>query len=106
MKYIELDKETLDIMSGPWTADTLPVFADDSPHVAKEVISMPDTSIVPGQIWNDTTSSIEDTQDSINWKARAYLSSTDWYVIRQMETGEAVPADVTNKRAESRSQVI
>ena len=31
-----------------------------------------------------------------------YLQSTDWYVIRNTETGEPIPADVTQKRAEAR----
>lgn len=35
-------------------------------------------------------------------EAQAYLSSTDWYVVRLAETGVAVPADVTQKRAAAR----
>jgi hypothetical protein len=32
-------------------------------------------------------------------EARAYLNSTDWYIIRQTETGVAIPDDVLAKRA-------
>lgn len=39
-------------------------------------------------------------------KAVQYLKDTDWLVIRKLETGQAVPADVLQKRAESRSLVI
>lgn len=35
-------------------------------------------------------------------EAAAYLKSTDWYVVRNAETGVAVPNDVTTKRAEAR----
>ncbi len=106
MKYFELDKETLEIVSGPWVSDELPVFADDLPLVAKEVLSMPDDWVVSGQVWNDATSSVEDTQVSLNNKARTYLAQTDWYVIRSTETGVSVPADVSAKRAESRASII
>jgi len=106
MKYLELDKETLEIVSGPWDSTELPVFAEDLPLIAKEVVSMPDAWIIPGQIWNDVTSSVEDTQDSLNSKSRGYLASTDWYVIRQVETGIAIPADITMKRTEARASII
>jgi hypothetical protein len=35
-------------------------------------------------------------------ESKWYLQSTDWYVIRNVETGEPIPADVTQKRAEAR----
>lgn len=40
-------------------------------------------------------------QRAIN-EARAYLSSTDWYVICFAETGKEIPEDVRNKRGEAR----
>lgn len=36
-------------------------------------------------------------------EARAYLAETDWYVTRKMETGEAIPDEVSTKRAEARA---
>lgn len=36
-------------------------------------------------------------------EAQAYLTSTDWYVVRMAETGVPVPADVTEKRAAARA---
>lgn len=36
-------------------------------------------------------------------EARAYLANTDWYVTRAMETGQAVPPDVTEKRKAARA---
>ena len=76
IKYLELDKETLDIVSGPWTAFAVPVFSADLNLIAKEVVSMPDEGIILGQVWNDATSSVEDTQVSLNNKGRLYLAKT------------------------------
>lgn len=47
----------------------------------------------------------EQLQAQINTEARTYLASTDWYVIRLQETGEAVPVDVLADRAAARSLV-
>jgi len=45
-------------------------------------------------------------QFEINAVARAYLAETDWYVIRLTETGVAIPADVIEQRALSRSAIL
>jgi len=42
-----------------------------------------------------------ETQRKIS-EAKAYLASTDWYVIRQSETGVKIPTDILNKRKEAR----
>jgi len=47
-----------------------------------------------------------DPQLEINAVARAYLAETDWYVIRLTETGVAIPADVIDQRALSRSAIL
>jgi hypothetical protein len=51
---------------------------------------------------NDTP----DPQVAANKQARRYLASTDWYVIRQGETGEPIPADVTDARAAARAAIV
>jgi len=48
----------------------------------------------------------EQKQNIINNEARSYLASTDWYVIRLQESGEAIPAGVSTARAEARLKVI
>ncbi len=85
IKYLEIDKDTLNYVSGPWYAEVLPVFAEDSSLIAKEVLAMPDDGVVPGQVWNDTTCEIEDTQVSLNHKARWQIAATDWKVVRHLE---------------------
>ena len=39
-----------------------------------------------------------------NYAAKDYLHSTDWYVIRQLETGVPVPAEITEGRASARAK--
>lgn len=38
-------------------------------------------------------------------EARAYLASTDWYIIRFMETGVDVPSGVHELRADAREKI-
>lgn len=35
-------------------------------------------------------------------EARAYLAATDWYLVRHMETGQAVPPVILELRQEAR----
>jgi hypothetical protein len=44
-------------------------------------------------------------QDDINSEALAYLASTDWYVIREQETGVVTPEDIKTARAEARERI-
>lgn len=48
----------------------------------------------------------EQEQKRINSEARAYLAGTDWYVIRQQETGEPVPSEILAERSAARARVI
>jgi hypothetical protein len=43
---------------------------------------------------------------SFNEQARDYLKETDWYIIRNIETGVAIPADVLTERAKARADVV
>lgn len=45
-------------------------------------------------------------QLGINSQAEKYLADTDWYVVRFMETGVPVPADVTQARQEARESIV
>ena len=44
-------------------------------------------------------------QEAVNIQHRAYLTSTDWYVVRLTETGVPVPADILLKRQEARDAI-
>lgn len=45
-------------------------------------------------------------QAAENDKHRAYLQSTDWYVIRKLETGVEVPDEITKARATARAAIV
>jgi hypothetical protein len=42
------------------------------------------------------------SREQIQAEAKFYLSSTDWYVTRKIETGKEIPEEVSIKRAEAR----
>lgn len=47
------------------------------------------------------------TQEELqSGNALEFLKATDWYLVRQAETGAAVPQGILNKRAEARLRVI
>ena len=48
----------------------------------------------------------EELQSQKNAEARAYLASTDWYVVRKAETGTEIPADVIAARQAARDSVV
>jgi len=53
---------------------------------------------------DDTAKRVEDEEraDKVI-ESKQYLASTDWYVIRKLETGKDIPAEVKLKREEARS---
>jgi hypothetical protein len=48
----------------------------------------------------------QENQKNINKQARAYLASTDWYVIRKEETGVAIPQEILDARAAARASIV
>ncbi len=44
-------------------------------------------------------------QDAVDTEARAYLASTDWYLVREMETGVPTPQEVKDARQDARLKV-
>jgi hypothetical protein len=44
-------------------------------------------------------------REQANAEALAYLASTDWLIIREMDEGTPCPADVKAKRAEARAKI-
>lgn len=45
-------------------------------------------------------------QNKLNSEAYAYLASTDWLVVRNLETGIPIPRDVKEKRALARGSIF
>jgi hypothetical protein len=56
-----------------------------------------------GQDGNPTADQIQQRKD-IDFAF--YLQQTDWYVVRNTETGIAIPADITKKRQEARDGIV
>lgn len=52
----------------------------------------------------DISAEVLAQQESID--ALAYLSNTDWYIIREMDTGEPCPNDIKLARVLARSKVV
>lgn len=44
-------------------------------------------------------------QEEANRAAREYLASTDWYVVRFMETGVEIPEEVSQARQDAREVI-
>lgn len=71
--------------------DGIPM-TDEQKKECKEVID----SIKPPMEW------FKNVKKS---SALQYLKSTDWYIVRKMDTGEEVPTDVREKRADARQYI-
>jgi hypothetical protein len=56
-------------------------------------------------IKTDATKIAAAQQSKVNAEARAYLASTDWYVIRFQEIAVAVPADIASARLAARDSI-
>jgi len=52
----------------------------------------------------DITAQVE--QERINAEALAYLASTDWLVIREIDAGVPCPAEVKAERAAARARIV
>jgi len=47
-----------------------------------------------------------ETQRKSNLKAKEYLASTDWMLLREMDGGKAMTAEVKLLRADARTKVV
>lgn len=45
-------------------------------------------------------------QNKINTEALAYLTSTDWYIIRELDEGKPCPTEIKAERAAARARII
>lgn len=90
-----------------------PVVIDDSYdlriHNLGEIYWDSETTVFKKDISNKTFSeSLSELKERAinNFKARvnSELSKTDWYIIRSIDNGTEVPSDITDARAELRTQ--
>ena len=52
----------------------------------------------------DITAQVE--QEKINAEALAYLASTDWLIIREIDAGVFCPLEIKQKRQEARAKIV
>lgn len=73
------------------------------------------SALVTSQKWvklkAEYTVEIEDitaqvAQEAINAEALAYLASTDWLIIREVDAGVACPAEIKAERAAARARIV
>jgi hypothetical protein len=82
---------------------------DDTGAIVQEAISAKTHKEV--KLKAEYTIEILDISDQVeqekqNAEALAYLASTDWLIIREMDAGVPCPVDVKAKRAEARSKIV
>lgn len=104
MKYIE-DNEA--IIDGLKTIPCDPLNADYDLIVNGRGEFGDDNYIAPtlGEV-EAYVAPVIDPQIEINADARAYLDTTDWYVVRFVETAVDVPAEITAARQTARGAIV
>jgi len=63
------------------------------------------TKDISNKTWDETLSELKTIQiNNHKSQIKSQLSATDWYIVRNQETGAAIPADVTTARQALRDQ--
>tara|TARA_R100000654_G_scaffold1692_7_gene6238 strand:- start:4858 stop:5328 length:471 start_codon:yes stop_codon:yes gene_type:complete len=63
------------------------------------------TKDVSNRTWTQTLAELKEQQiNNFKDRIKGELAKTDWYVIRNQEIGDAIPADITSAREELRNQ--
>jgi hypothetical protein len=52
----------------------------------------------------DITSLVQ--QEKLNKESLEFLAQTDWYIVRELETGVLAPVEIKTSRAEARARVV
>lgn len=105
--YVETHNETGQIMAYHYQRPDVPV-AQLPEWTVYEIVSFPDNYeyYVEGLAFDPETGALSHTQTSYNIIYRRYLEETDWYVIRQVETGTPIPELITTKRTQAREAIV
>ena len=63
------------------------------------------TKDVSDKTWIQTLAELKERQiNNFNHSTGSKLQQTDWYIIRNQETGDAIPSDITSARQALRDQ--
>lgn len=83
-----------------WSAFTMAKGSDYEIHESSE---WPD--IKPCDPAEKDAHEQDQAREKVNQEALSYLASTDWYVIRSLDSGEPIPDDVKAGRAQARAAI-
>lgn len=95
--------------AGTWPVDGVEypreLFEQTVANRPTDKVMVPDANGCPTLIDRPAPTAAEQ-QAQANTEARTYLAATDWYVIRMLEGGPAIPDDVADARAAARLAVV
>lgn len=97
-------KET-PLRSTAYSGDQMQLFRNDVAQYGGDISEWEDLIAEVEAEWVPPAPPVK-TQEEINAENRAYLASTDWYIIRQQETGTPVPQDILDARAAARAAIV
>jgi hypothetical protein len=64
------------------------------------------TKDVSNKTWTQSLAELKEQQiENLKYSANIKLQQTDWYIIRNQESGEAIPESITTQRQEIRDLV-
>tara|TARA_R110002167_G_scaffold9628_4_gene44565 strand:- start:2516 stop:2848 length:333 start_codon:yes stop_codon:yes gene_type:complete len=89
------------LLSGEWVPHTQDPL---NKYDLSEESDWPD--IKPCDQAEKTAYEAQQEQDLINQEAIAYLTKTDWYILRAMDSGGIVPDEIKLARAEARERIL
>jgi hypothetical protein len=61
--------------------------------------------VIPNQFTVEINEYVK-PQDILNLEFKKYLADTDWYIVRHVETGVAIPQDILTARALARQSIV
>ena len=91
----EIDNPT--VLTGYLVDDNMSVPLDDGNRHYKMVQEWIAEGNIPEEAYTQSEIDAHIKNVEVN-KALAYLSDTDWYTARKIDTGKAIPSDVVTKR--------
>ena len=91
--------------SGWLINDTMSVPNDPANRHCADVLAWIAEGNTPAPEYTDAEIAAN-TQAETNATSQAYLDSTDWYITRKAETGDAVPSEITTLRTAARDAIV
>ena len=98
--------ETVKLTDGGWQVNgNMGVPNDPANRDCADVLAWIAEGNTPAPQYTDAEIAAN-TQAELNVTSRAYLASTDWYITRKAETGDAVPSEITTLRTAARDAIV